>query len=489
MIARFQGSMKLRWGGFALWWAWWDLFRFSDAHLLPLEGGSGLIQIDRFVMEGAFLVVCLAMLVGRKRFVGFCLSPRWTGGACALAVAGTLLFYLAGYVSVPLVSVTSCMAIGYASGYFFFAYFTCFAYDPQCRIELVAPFCLLADGLIMLLFCVAHFFVPSIALAVLHCLMPLTVLLLLGDAQHAAVANAAGKLPVDDPAHPLIFPKSLMASLFVYGFMFGFILNIVPAEPPSFPLPLISDEGDDHVATVLEVIGCISGALIFLVFALRSRGHDRYLSLRFAVTPFVCFAILSLPVFGDICISLSKMIMWTGYEYLDLIMMVIYTRTARSWPANPLTTNAQGQAADVAGIVAGMGISFALFGNGSAPFGDREWSLIVAVVAIALFVVTMWLMTDRNIETLWGLAKRDPIALNQERHQQRVAIFAERFGLTARETEVLSDLLLMRKPDLVAEKQTVSVRTVRYHIGNIYTKADVHSLVDLVKRFDELTEG
>lgn len=70
----------------------------------------------------------------------------------------------------------------------------------------------------------------------------------------------------------------------------------------------------------------------------------------------------------------------------------------------------------------------------------------------------------------------------------RCAVAVERYGLSAREAEVLSLLARGRDVPYIAEELVISKNTVRSHAKSIFAKTGVHSrqeLIDLV----ELTEA
>lgn len=62
------------------------------------------------------------------------------------------------------------------------------------------------------------------------------------------------------------------------------------------------------------------------------------------------------------------------------------------------------------------------------------------------------------------------------------AVAMHSFGFTARETEIVSHLLLQETPQQIADKLFLSCSTVRGHIKNIYRKANVHSRQELMEK-------
>ena len=64
---------------------------------------------------------------------------------------------------------------------------------------------------------------------------------------------------------------------------------------------------------------------------------------------------------------------------------------------------------------------------------------------------------------------------------ERIAAVAEKFGLTARETEVFTLWATGHGAKSIEEKLVLSSATVRTHIRHIYEKLDVHSRAELIE--------
>ena len=64
---------------------------------------------------------------------------------------------------------------------------------------------------------------------------------------------------------------------------------------------------------------------------------------------------------------------------------------------------------------------------------------------------------------------------------ERIVSVAEKFGLTARETEVFTLWATGHGAKSIEEKLVLSSATVRTHIRHIYEKLDVHSRAELIE--------
>ena len=70
--------------------------------------------------------------------------------------------------------------------------------------------------------------------------------------------------------------------------------------------------------------------------------------------------------------------------------------------------------------------------------------------------------------------------------ERRIIDFAETYGLSARETDVLRQLLKGRGYARIQQELHIAEGTVNYHVRNIYAKTNVHSREKLVDLFDDL---
>lgn len=70
--------------------------------------------------------------------------------------------------------------------------------------------------------------------------------------------------------------------------------------------------------------------------------------------------------------------------------------------------------------------------------------------------------------------------------ERRIIDFAKTYGLSARETDVLRQLLKGRGYARIQQELHIAEGTVNYHVRNIYAKTNVHSREKLVDLFDDL---
>ncbi|MDO5024323.1 helix-turn-helix transcriptional regulator [Slackia piriformis] len=227
--------------------------------------------------------------------------------------------------------------------------------------------------------------------------------------------------------------------------------------------------------------------------------------LQLIVFPLIATSFLLLPFLSktsqDIFVSLA----FTVFSITSSLMVVSCTRAARVYAIHPVLTY---------GTFAGVVYSFLVMGAlASFAFGGMRqdgsfWLFAVALVAI--YVLSMALMLGKKparlgirskaAEERTGMGKNteaeednvDAKAAGKKRglnhpSAKRCAEAAGRFGLTARESEIMELLAYGRDVPFIAEELTLSKNTVRTHVKNIFFKMNVHSkqeLIDLVSFFE-----
>lgn len=69
--------------------------------------------------------------------------------------------------------------------------------------------------------------------------------------------------------------------------------------------------------------------------------------------------------------------------------------------------------------------------------------------------------------------------------EARYDAFRDRYGLSAREAEILGDFARGRSAASIAEKHVISINTVKTHLRRVYEKTGVHSRQELLDLIDE----
>ena len=109
----------------------------------------------------------------------------------------------------------------------------------------------------------------------------------------------------------------------------------------------------------------------------------------------------------------------------------------------------------------------------------------LAVVVLWTLLIALALMRQHQSPELRLFAGFAPsLAKGEDRQPERLAAIAERFGLTAREADIMGLYAQGRSRAFISTQLVISENTVRDHLKNIYRKLDVHNkqeLIDLIE--------
>lgn len=124
-----------------------------------------------------------------------------------------------------------------------------------------------------------------------------------------------------------------------------------------------------------------------------------------------------------------------------------------------------------------MATGFSLFVMASMP--DGVVHVVLLFFLLAMILVSSILFGSRNVASLWGL-ERSAIAPEATDAEQIAHAMAQRYGLTARETEVMALLMKGRNEPFISEALFISPGTTHSHVSHIYAKIGVHSRQELL---------
>ena len=109
----------------------------------------------------------------------------------------------------------------------------------------------------------------------------------------------------------------------------------------------------------------------------------------------------------------------------------------------------------------------------------------LAVVVLWMLLVALAFMRQHQSPELRLFAGFAPsLSKSEDRQPERLAAIAERFGLTAREADIMGLYAQGRSRAFISAQLVISENTVRDHLKNIYRKLDVHNkqeLIDLIE--------
>ena len=285
----------------------------------------------------------------------------------------------------------------------------------------------------------------AIALAaMLDPLLSLFACLLLVDVSFAAlrVEGGRGAAARYGEKTPLAIPWKLVATLAVQGLSTGFVQKSVV---------LASQEG----FFLAEGIAFVLAGLLALVFLWRLNRDFNHL-LYVIAFPLLALGHLAMALVGE---TLGAVIVHeVGYRFIMFLswMLAVWVIKHKDLSANWVWPCIM--CAFVGGRVAGMACGTLLGSIGGAGVGDG-----------------------------WGMSRAAIDGENTPGNASAAAVAAvvHEYGLTPRETEIVSLLARGRDQAFIAEYLHISVDTVKTHRRSIYRKLDIHSHQELLTLLED----
>lgn len=269
-------------------------------------------------------------------------------------------------------------------------------------------------------------------------------------------------------------PVALLAGAFFFSFAFAFLLDCSAVTAAAFDQTILANASGPLVAA----------ALFLVVENLLKRKNELSWGLKFIVTPFLAAGFLTLPVIGFTVPFLSSTIAWIGVDYFMLVLFTLLCEITRKANVHTETLIAQGLAIHTAGLALGTSLG----GTVTDTLEPTAWlfSLVSMIFVTSMICVAFWVTDDRKVSTLWGLNKKPAQLVRAERIDRQCDMAVAMFGLTAREKEIAALLAHNRSVNDIADDLSISAKTVRTHIHNIYYKMDAHSRSDLIRILKEI---
>ena len=129
---------------------------------------------------------------------------------------------------------------------------------------------------------------------------------------------------------------------------------------------------------------------------------------------------------------------------------------------------------------AGLGLFFGRIGDaaGSSLSTILAGRLTLLVILAALLFMTAIFLFFRLYQTLYM-----PVPDQPPSEQELFDRFSARYGLSAREQDVLQLLLDKKTSPEIADALFISDRTVKFHIHNLLSKTGCRNRTDLLKQY------
>lgn len=220
-------------------------------------------------------------------------------------------------------------------------------------------------------------------------------------------------------------------------------------------------------ATCVGMIGCASATIAFVAVTRRAPNPS---FVYLAVLPAVIGAFMLLPFFGGRAGEPLDVIVSLAYAACALLSNFWYIRVAHHAPQHACALAATAYLFMRVMMLGGVAAGFLI--NGIEAGGEAmRMGVVAAVSAYCLMLaIVQW-------SRFMSKAKRRRIVVREtfaEAQDRRIRQLAERYGLTARECDVLAELAQGRTAQGAAAHLGISTSTVQGHVKSLYAKLGVN---------------
>ncbi len=258
--------------------------------------------------------------------------------------------------------------------------------------------------------------------------------------------------------------------IFVFSVAYGFALRCENGAGPE-----------------LSTLASVAASAGVGLYAWRAREATRVDSLHVAALLMVAVGFM-LVLMNDSRVSqLASALLMMGYMCYQLLIWQALSSAARRNTAEAIPTICWGSAASYIGIVVGVGLYLVPNDFLAAKLAGDPLLQDVLVIAVLAGLLLFSVLTRRNFvfdSAIEGIEPDAPAPQVEVRYVdslgQRCEQACERYGLTAREADVMALLAHGNNAARIQEELGISYNTVKYHVRNVYAKMGVHSQQDLI---------
>lgn len=454
-----KGSL-LTFIGLGFWQAWWMIAMCS--RMLPLHSGTSsepllfvMIATALGYLVVAFLPQGVFPLVGKKRFYGIC-ALMATGGSLGLAAAGMLgdftgqVIFIVGAI---------CFSLGNA---FLLAmwgeFWSTLAMGRVTR-------CLMASYVFafVLYFAIAN--VPRSIGIVLLAVMPSVSLLVLYLSRNEPKREAA-QVTYEMESKPTAF-------IFLPLVLMSVVWGVSEAV-----FPYLDTQGGASISASVLAAGLILAAV--LVSTIVFPPSIEPLALYRLIVPSVACGLIMIVIAPDLLANVGNGLVMVGIYALDMLVMLVSTDLAFRMRKPPVRYFALAMFATRIGTAVGTVAIHAVLMRLQLG-GDWMHDIILTCAIVAIVIGTL-VFTQSDLMKLY---RTRPVHAATVSLDERCAAIAKSFGLTKRESEVLSLLARGRSVPYIANELVIANGTVKHHVSNLYRKIGVYdrqSLHDIIEQ-------
>ena len=467
--------------GFGCWNAW-NIIAFSGSFWLH-ETDNSSVAITLMLTH---LVACVATLLAgallSRRFPLALSKNRVTLAGALIAVAGTVIICCARQAVMPFANQNlaalfrfGCTLSGIGTTIVFFRGAALFGtLAPHRALYRIAQ---------SILFSALLFFVlaacPNEVATACFVALPLAAAVLYGIRTHdvraerevlTATAPLSGKF------------GALLASIALCSMAFELLRSFILVNvPPSFSV------NSTITAQLFDVVLML---VILATILLARSARDNFARIYSVATGALVLLLVAMAMFSinDPIVASITSIATTCFNLIVWAMLFYLVFQAR---ANAILVVGLGNAALSAGTVVANLFTVAYLNSGIDADAMR---VILAVLGIAVLFDVLFVFSEKQIDAM--LLPVDETAGEQSvlpekkpgKWKRACEELAQSCGLSERETEVFMQLARGRTAQEIADREVLSIYTVRAHTRSIYAKLDVHSKKELGDRIAELAK-
>lgn len=166
----------------------------------------------------------------------------------------------------------------------------------------------------------------------------------------------------------------------------------------------------------------------------------------------------------------GQVIVLAGYLGLEVVLIALFVVIAELRSQDCALSFSTGFLFLLVGEFIGL-----LFANLLAGFDQSSGNLYaVAIAGIVILLGYIFFFTERDFDTL------SQMDIGSKDFEKICSSLVERYGLSAREAEILSFALRGRTNERIAQELVIAKSTVDTHLRRIYSKCGVHSRQELL---------
>lgn len=251
---------------------------------------------------------------------------------------------------------------------------------------------------------------------------------------------------------------------------------VLISVPPSFAI------GANITSLLVEIPLMATIMVVVLLARSRRDGFAKLYSIAACALTvlIVCIAMFSL---NTPAVAAGAWVVCTCY---NMVVWAMLYYLVYQWRAGALRIMALGNAALSGGTLVASLLAMAYQ---ASHISDGVMKVIIAVIGVAVLVDVLFVFSEKQINSMLlpvdegdePAAENDTTAGVKQPGKWKLACeeVAHAAGLSARETEVFISLARGRTAQEIADRDVVSIYTVRAHTRSIYAKLDVHSKKEL----------